>query len=91
MSPRRLELVLVGGERRSVALPGQSTSVANVLARLDEWILTEDGGWVHKRYIVEVRALDEDGESGEGSKEEYRSLDEAAGRLTDQAHGDTRS
>jgi hypothetical protein len=79
-----LELVLVGGERRKIALPVQSSSIANVLARLDEWIQTEDGGWVHKRYIVEVRPLDGAGDTSSGSEEEYRQLDEAAGQLADQ-------
>jgi hypothetical protein len=89
VGPRKLELVLVGGERREIALPAQSTSIANVLARLDDWIQTEDGGWVHKRHIVEVRAVEADSVPDKGSEEEYRQLDDAAGELTDQARGDT--
>jgi hypothetical protein len=88
VGPRKLELVLVGGERRKIALPTQSTSIANVLARLDEWIQTEDGGWVHKRHIVEVRAVDADSNPRGGSQEEYKQLDDAAGELADQARGD---
>jgi hypothetical protein len=31
--------------------------VANAIDRLDDWIATTDGGWVHKAHIVEVRPL----------------------------------
>jgi hypothetical protein len=51
----RLELVLVNGERRSLTLSGHSGSIGNALARFDDWIQTDDGGWVQKSFIVEVR------------------------------------
>lgn len=50
-----LELVLVNGERRSLTLPGHTGSIGNLLARFDDWIQTDDGGWVQKSFIVEVR------------------------------------
>jgi hypothetical protein len=51
--------VLVNGERRRLVLPSRTGTVANALDRLDQWILTEDGGWVQKRFIVEVRPADQ--------------------------------
>jgi hypothetical protein len=80
-----VEVVLVTGERRTIALPGSPGSVENVLARLDDWIRTDDGGWVQKRFIVEVRPLDRADERPAGSTEELGSLSEAAGTLADQA------
>jgi hypothetical protein len=53
-----LELVLVNGARCIVDLPTGSGTMANALARLDDWIQTADGGWVQKRHIVEVRPID---------------------------------
>jgi hypothetical protein len=52
----RLELVLVNGEHRSLTLPEHTGSIGNALARFDDWIQTDDGGWVQKSFIVEVRA-----------------------------------
>jgi hypothetical protein len=52
--------VLVNGERRTFVLPSHTGTVANALDRLDDWILTEDGGWVQKRFIVEVRPAQQD-------------------------------
>jgi hypothetical protein len=52
------QLTLVNGERRSIALPDHTGSIANVLGRLDDWIKTEDGAWVQKSFIVEVHGLD---------------------------------
>jgi hypothetical protein len=54
----RFELVLVSGERRSVTLPGHTGSVGNVFARLDDWIETDEGGWVQKSFVVEARPAD---------------------------------
>ena len=51
----RLELILVNGERRSLTLAGHTGSIGNALARFDDWIQTDDGGWVQKSFIVEVR------------------------------------
>jgi hypothetical protein len=62
----KLELVLVNGERRSFTLPGHSGSIGNALARFDDWIQMDDGGWVQKSFIVEVRGgtpADSPGES----------------------------
>ncbi|HYY77025.1 MAG TPA: hypothetical protein VE644_11970 [Gaiellaceae bacterium] len=51
----RLELILVNGERRSLTLPAHTGSLGNVFDRLDDWIETDDGSWVQKRFVVEVR------------------------------------
>ncbi len=82
-----VEAVLVNGERRTIALPGYTDSIVNVLDRLDDWIETGDGGWVQKRFIVEVRPLTRDLEVAAGSREELQQLSEAAGTLADQAGG----
>jgi hypothetical protein len=74
-----LELILVTGERRTLVLSSHTGSVANVLDRLDEWVETDDGGWVQKRHIVEVRIARTSQESE--SAEEFRQLDAAAGNL----------
>lgn len=50
-----VELVLINGERRRFEIPGHTDSIGQVLDRLDDWVKTQDGGWVQKRYIVEVR------------------------------------
>ena len=78
-----IELVLVNGERRRVSLPSHTGLVANALDRLDNWIQTEDGGWVQKSFVVEVRVVGE-GRAG-GSTEEFSELADAAGQLADQA------
>lgn len=62
---RRVELLLLNGERRTLDLPGGSGTIANALARLDDWIETSDGGWVQKSFIVEVRAEHEGAASSE--------------------------
>jgi hypothetical protein len=66
----RAELVLVNGERLSIALAEHSGSIGNALGRLDDWIQTEDGAWVQKSFIVEVRSLD--GEPSRGEREGAR-------------------
>ena len=80
-----VEVVLVNGERRKFRVPRHSGSVANALARLDDWIKTEDGGWVQKRFIVEVRPSQGDPDASAGSDEEFEQLGKAAGALADQA------
>ena len=80
-----LDVVLVTGERRKIRLQGHSGSVANALARLDDWIETEDGGWIQKSFIVEVRTAGQDSRVPSGSDEEFERLGEAAGALADQA------
>jgi hypothetical protein len=79
------ELILVNGDRRPIALPDHTGSIANALGRLDDWIRTEDGAWVQKSFIVEVRAADR--HSTNGSREELERLRDAAGSLADQANG----
>ena len=79
----RAQLILVNGEERSIALPDHTGSIANALGRLDDWIRTEDGTWVQKRFIVEVRAADRD--AANGSSHELERLVDAAGSLADQA------
>ncbi len=79
----RIQLLLLNGEHRTLELPSRSGTMANALARLDDWIETSDGGWVQKSFIVEVRL-----ESGsparnrpDGSDGEYEALETAAGEL----------
>jgi hypothetical protein len=79
------ELVLINGECRRVALPSHTGMVANALDRLDTWIKTEDGGWVQKSHVVEVRVLDQERGVRRGSDEELSDLADAAGQLADQA------
>lgn len=76
-----LEFVLLNGERRRVTLPGHTDSVANALNRLDAWVATDDGGWVQKSGIVEVRPYTPPAE--DGSVVEYEQLADAAAALTD--------
>jgi hypothetical protein len=82
-----VEVVLVSGERRLVSLPAHTGSVANALARLDDWIPTEDGSWVQKSHIVEVRAVDREQDLPRGGTAELEPPSEAAETLTDQGRG----
>jgi hypothetical protein len=52
--PVILHLTLVNGERRTLTLRSHTGSVAVALARLDDWIPSDEGSWVHKRYVVEA-------------------------------------
>ena len=52
-----VEVVLVTGKRRRVRIAGPTVSFAHALDRLDEWVETEDGGWVQKKFIVEVQLM----------------------------------
>jgi len=79
-----VEVVLVGGERRMVSLPGHTGSVANALARLDDWIATDDGSWVQKSFIVEVRGIERGRDHSRGSAVELERLSDAAETLADQ-------
>jgi hypothetical protein len=85
-----LELVLINGERRRVALPSHTGVVANALDRLDTWIETDDGSWVQKSHVVEVRELHEERSTSGGTDEEFSELADAAGQLADQAHTEHR-
>jgi hypothetical protein len=69
---------LVTGEQRRIVLPSRTGTVGNALARLDEWIPTPDGGWIHTRYIVEVRPVAASEPRNERLHDELR---DAAGRL----------
>ena len=66
-----VEFVLINGERRRFALPGHTGSVVSALDRLDDWIQASDGVWVQKKFIVEVRLLDNEVEEAQRSAEEY--------------------
>lgn len=79
--PVTLELLLVSGDRRRMALPSHTGSVANFLDRLDDWIETSEGALVQKCHVVEVRVIGEDRAPGPESTEELRQLDAAAGQL----------
>lgn len=81
----RLELVLVGGERRVISFPSHTGSIGNALDRLDDWIETDDGGWVHKPFIVEVRRFDPSRGARPAGEEELARLGVAAGELAEQA------
>jgi hypothetical protein len=82
---RRLEFVLVSGERRTVSVAGQMPSIATVLERLDDWIETDDGTWVQKRFVVEVRLEESASAPRAGSDLEDERLDQAAGELAIEA------
>jgi hypothetical protein len=79
-----VEVVLVSGERRTVTLPVHTGSLANALDRLDDWIPTDDGGWVQKSFIVEVRGVPREEGVPRGSAMEFERLSDAADTLTDQ-------
>jgi hypothetical protein len=80
-----VELVLVNGECRTIELPGPTDSIANALDRMDSWIKTEEGGWVQKSFIVEVRLANPERGGAGGSSEEFSRLTDAAQTLADQA------
>ena len=84
----RVELVLVNGAVRAFDLPAGTSSIANALSRLDDWIETADGGWVQKSHVVEVRTTD--AAATAGAELEYEALDAAAGTIAGQKHGKRR-
>ena len=45
---------LLDGEVRHVSVGTHSGSVGNALDRLQDWIETDDGTWIQKRFIVEA-------------------------------------
>jgi hypothetical protein len=49
-----LELMLVTGELKALTMPSHTGSVGAALDRLHDWIETDDGTWVQKRFVVEV-------------------------------------
>ena len=50
----RLTLTLSTGDVRHVRLGTHTGSIGNALDRLEDWIETEEGPWIHKRWIVEA-------------------------------------
>jgi hypothetical protein len=73
MSRMNVEFVLINGERRKFTLPGHTGSVVSALDRLDDWIQASDGVWVQKKFIVEVRLLDEElGEPPRSAEQKLR-------------------
>jgi hypothetical protein len=78
-----VELALVTGERHVVSLPSHTGSLAAALDRLHDWIETDDGTWIQKRFVVAARVTTN--EEGRGSDTELHRLDAAAGELADQA------
>jgi len=72
--PTVLELVLINGERRTLTLAAHTGSLGNVLDRFDDWIRTDDGGWVQKSFIVEVRTPERVGNAPAGSAEDFDRL-----------------
>ena len=79
-----VEVVLVGEERRTVSLPGHMGSLANALSRLDDWIPTQEGGWVQKSAIVEVRGVARERDVPRGTAVEFERLSDAAETLAGQ-------
>jgi hypothetical protein len=49
-----LEFRLLNGDVRSVAASTHTGSFGNALDRMDEWIETDGGTWIQKRFIVEA-------------------------------------
>jgi hypothetical protein len=49
-----LALRLMTGEVRHVTVGTQTVSIGNALDRLADWIETDEGSWVHKRFVVEA-------------------------------------
>jgi hypothetical protein len=79
-----VELTLVNGERRTLSLPSHTGSLSAALGRLHDWIETDEGSWIQKQFVVEVR-LRAETEQPLGSRSELRQLEAAAQRLADQA------
>lgn len=50
----RLTLRLLNGDAFHVALGTRTGSIGNALDRLEDWIETEEGSWIQKRWIVEA-------------------------------------
>ena len=53
-----LQLRLSSGDVRHLALGTRTGSIGNALDRLEDWIETEEGSWIHKRWIVEATVAD---------------------------------
>lgn len=45
---------LLDGEVRRASLGTHTGSIGNALDRLQDWIETDDGTWIQKRFIVEA-------------------------------------
>jgi hypothetical protein len=79
-----VELTLLNGDRRTLSLPSHTGSLSAALGRLHDWIETDDGSWVQKQFVVEVRLRAETGEPA-GSRSERRQLEAASQPFADQA------
>lgn len=49
-----LALRLMTGETRHLTVGSKTVSIGNALDRLADWIETDEGSWVHKRFVVEA-------------------------------------
>jgi hypothetical protein len=74
-----LELMLVTGERKALTLPSHTGSVGAALDRLHDWIETNDGTWVQKRFVVEVHNRSKPGDTAaqDASTGELSALEDA--------------
>jgi hypothetical protein len=53
----RIEFLLLNGDVRSMTLGSHTGSIGNALDRLQDWIETDGGTWIQKRYIVEATVV----------------------------------
>ena len=86
----RLELMLLSGERKSLTLPSHTGSMGTALDRLHEWIETDDGSWIQKRFVVEVRLLARRATSArlDPSTSEHAALEHAVDAMLGEHRGD---
>ena len=53
----RLRVRLLSGDVRHLPLGTHTGSIGNALDRLEEWIETDEGSWIQKRWIVEASVV----------------------------------
>lgn len=53
----RLRVRLLSGDVRHLPLRTHTGSIGNALDRLEDWIETDEGSWIQKRWIVEATAV----------------------------------
>ncbi|MBM3679707.1 MAG: hypothetical protein FJW96_17815 [Actinobacteria bacterium] len=53
----RLRVRLLTGDVHHLALGTRTGSIGNALDRLEDWIETEEGSWIQKRWIVEASVV----------------------------------
>ena len=87
-----LELTLVTGERKALTLPSHTGSVGAALDRLHDWIETDDGTWVQKRFVVEVRirSARAGASAPEASTGELSALEDAVDEMLSRKRNDER-